>query len=647
MSINDMGGGAQHNSPAEVWLEPAEEERSGFKARLLDRLVDYPLLRLLVSHGWFRLVFCLAVALVLAVAAALPKLWPMTPKGFRPAVRISLVDLLQARALAESARRSAAAGAEEEAAFAWQGAVANNPANVEYHREALRQMLRCERLSRRYVGQTVSEVQWLLRLTGTNSLDLELATQFYDRYGAMGELYGLLRPRRDTLTELRAGPYMKAAFQAGDMEEFARAWERSGRRHAQDPELALYHAAYQAGWGPVESAAEGRRRLEEEARKPENWAGAARLQLAVFAKQVDVDRYAEVLNRLEDAGLDRLRDKLGYWSLLKLLGRKALARKLAVECMVLPRYPWDVVQLTGAYLQLELDAQALDLLRRYAPSFGRHGGPWAAALWLAECDLLIAHERWQELLDVAIQMRHNDVLRLEMSGFIAFAEGRGRHGLGHTDQAQVAMKNAAAGEYPTPMVALQAAITMRRLGYPSAARDLLARFEADLRLEARYWKTVIEVADQLKEDSVLLLKAAMQGRQLRSGDLGWDADYSVALMINRQAPAEAAQLTWKLMMNEPKRVEWKVHHALALVMNQRFDEAEALLREVNQLELNDLGVTLYHLGAFEVHFQRKDYARARRDLDRISRRHLFPAQLRWLDKMRSQMPAGVADVGRS
>jgi hypothetical protein len=642
MSINDNGGEAQHNSLEEGW-DPELEGGRGLRVWLLERLTDYPLLRLLICQGWFRVVFGLVLAMVLLAMVAIPKVWRTTPAGFRPVIRVSLVDLVQARALAESARRSAAAGAEEEAAFAWQSAVANNVANVGYHRAALQQMLRCDQLSRQYVGQTISEIQWLLRLTATNSADLEMATHFYDRYGAMGELYGLLRPRRDTLTDAQSGPYLKAAFQAGDMEEFGRAWERGGGRFAEDGDLGLYHAAYLAGWGPVERAEEGRRRLEEGARQAGSWVVAARLQLAVYAKQMDGDRYAEVLNRLEDAGLDRLGDRLGYWALLKLLGRKGRAQELAAEYLAPPRYPWEVVQLTGAYLQLGMDVQAMELLRKHAPDFGRHGGPWGAALWLAECDLLIAHERWSELLDVATQMRHMGGVRLEMSGFIGFAEGRARHSLGHTDLAQMAMKVAAEGEYPTSGVALQAAVTMRRLGYLTAARDLLARFETDLRMDLRYWRTVIEVADQLKEDSVLLLKAAMNGRQLQAGDPAWDADYGIALLINRQSPAEAAQVTWKLLSGDPGRVEWKVHHAWALAMNQRLNEAEVLLREVNQLQLNEMGLSIYHLGAFEIHYQRKDFARARRDLERISRRHLFPCQLRWLEKMRAQMPSAPAD----
>lgn len=640
MTDNENGASAQLNSP-EADLDESFPRR-GMRDALLDRFGNYPLLRMLICQPWFRLVFVLVGLTVLAAAASIPKLWTVTPEGFRPAVTVSLVDLVQARTLARSAREFAAAGREDDAARSWQAAVANDPSDVEFHREALRQMLRSEQFGQKHAVQAVSEAVWLLRLTQTNVADLDLVTQVYDRVGAAEDLYSLLYPYRKNLTDAQLGPYLKATFQAGNMQEFGAAWERAGGRFDRDPELALFHAAYLAGWGPIDRTEEGRLRLDAAARDPATWIAAARLQLAVCAKRIDADQYGEILTRLEEARMDRLVDRLGYWTLLDMVGRRGQALALAEQYSLPPRFPWEAMQLTGAYLRLGLDAKAIELLRRCAPRFGPQWGQWGTALWLGQCDLLTANERWHDLLDVAMQMRHIEPLRLEVSGFIAFIEGRARHALGHTDLAQTAMAAAATGEYPAPPVALQAATIMKRLGYLLPARDLLARLEPAIESEPTYWRTVLEVTDQLRQDAVLLLKAASRGRQLAPGDRSWEADYCVALLINRQTPAEAVQLTLRLLEAEPNRVEWKVHHAWALALNQRVDEAESLLQNVNQLELNDLGVTLYHLAAFEVHCHRKHYAQARSALERISRRHLFPCQVQWLDAMRAKMPAAPA-----
>ncbi|HNQ89408.1 MAG TPA: hypothetical protein PKM73_12395 [Verrucomicrobiota bacterium] len=613
------------------------EPRTTWKERLAERYADRALLRLLIVQPAFRAVFLIALAGVIGMLIALPKFWTVSPPGFRPVVRISLVDLVQARALKASGYRLAAAGREDEAAMAWQGAAANNPADAEVHREALNQLVRNDRLSRKYISEAISQTGWLLRLGGTNSADLELATRVYDKYGLASDLYRLLQPVRDTLSPEQEVPYMKAAFQSQEIEEFTRFWLRREEHGAADPELALYHAAYLAGWGPIERAREGRRRLVEVPLDSPHGLLARRLLLAVSVKLMDPVEYVRVLEELEAAGADRLSDRLGYWRLLGSVGRKEEARQLAQGFVLPPRWPWEVTDLAETLISLGMRDHALATVRRYLPEYGQHGGPWAMAMWLTQGDLLIEDGRWSELLDVATQLRFNEWLAGEMGGYIRYIEGRAHLGLGHTELAAVAFERVRDGEFPMPEVAHLVAGELRKLGHLAVARDVLRRIEPDMANDPAFWATVLKVADVMKEDSVLLLKAAARGRQLQPQNPSWDADYALALIANRQAPAELIVLTREMAAEASDRPEPRVTHSAALAMNGRYDEADALLRTVKLEDLNDYGASAYHLCAVDIHFHRGEFDRAREDIERINRRHLFPIQRDWLEQVRGAL----------
>lgn len=615
------------------------DPQDSFRHRLADRFGDFPFLRLLLLQPLFGLVCFLTLLLLAALGLGLPKLWVVSPPEFRPRVRISLVDYFQAKSLKRTGQRLAAQGKERDAALAWQSALANNPADPDLHRDALRQLLRSEPFDRRYIAQALSQTAWLLRLAHTNAVDVELASQVYDRYGVASELYALLWPMRDRLSSTQEGPFLKAAFLAGDMASFQEVWKRGQERFAADPELGLYHAAYLGGWGPVETAAAGRQRLEAATQDPARRELALRLQIAMCAKLMDATRYESVLRQLEEDGVDRLPDRIGYWTLLASTGRKAEARQLAATLVIPPRWPWEVMQLVGALLSLDMNAEAIELLRRLTPEFGRFGGPWGTAIWLAYSDLLIGTKQWDALLDLANRMRQYDRVSAEISGFIYFLDGRAHCGLAHRDLAEAAFKKAITRDFPSPSLALEVATVLQRLGYPGLARDLLQQLERDLAGDPKYWRAVLAVADALKQDSLLVLKAALSGRQLEPENPAWESEYGLALLVNRQSPAEAAQLTWKLLANNPDRVEAKVNHSLALAGLQRFDEADALLRTLDPAVLNDVGRSLYYFGAFEVHVHRQEFEKAKQDLARINPAHLFPPQNQWIEKLRTRLPA--------
>jgi len=94
---------------------------------------------------------------------------------------------------------------------------------------------------------------WLLRLSRTNAVDLELASAVFEKYGLESYVIGLLKSQEALLTLPLQKTYLRALFNAGRAAEFD-AFSRSlpsGERLLADLEMQLYRAAFVEGWGSV------------------------------------------------------------------------------------------------------------------------------------------------------------------------------------------------------------------------------------------------------------------------------------------------------------------------------------------------------------------------------------------------------------
>jgi len=82
----------------------------------------------------------------------------------------------------------------------------------------------------------------------------------------------------------------------------------------------------------------------------------------------------------------------------------------------------------------------------------------------------------------------------------------------------------------------------------------------------------------------------------------------------------------------PGDVGSRLNHALALLQNERANEAQAALAVVNPDELEGLYHTVYCLAQYELQVLKGDPAKARDYARQIQRRFLKPPQVRWLDE---------------
>ncbi len=612
------------------------------KERLSERLAEYPLLRTMLLNPWFALALTGVVLLGVSVVACLPKVWRCTPKDFRPEIRVSLLDLMQARALQASAERKASQGNHLEAATAWQSALGNNPGSVELCRSALRHLSLAPELPARSIGRALGSASWLVRLGGTNQADLALIATVLDKYGMSEEVYGLLNSMTEDLSPGLEAAYLKSLFVVGKYDEFGARWETVKDSLPQDEDLALYRTAYLAGWGPPGQAPEQLAQLKLAMDDVLQGPLACRLLMAVSRKTLDAPTYAAALERQREASRDRIADHTEYWHLLRTAGRRDDARRLAREFNRPPQSPYDVVTTAEALQALDLQDECLSYLERHAGEFGGANNRWSAAVWATYADLLITRRDWEGLKNVATQMRSIPGAHQVLAGFSRFLDGRAALATGAVPAAEAAFRDAVAAGFPLGRVGIRVSNSLLQMGYADLALQALAPLESTFENDLAYWKAAFDAAYARREDDVWLLKAASRAHEIAPQDVEWQFNYAAALLIGHWRLPEALRLTWSLLNAYPESVGAQINHAIALLLNGRDEDAATLLDKVNYGQLVGQQVPAYHIAAAGVNRYRQDWPRLRADLRALDNERLFPKQRAWLNELRQAIPASVA-----
>jgi hypothetical protein len=594
---------------------------------------------MVVLKPWFRLaVICLALLLAF-LALYLPPFWTTSPPGFLPIVRVSGVDLTQAWAAKRRARAAAAAGQHSDAFYWWQAALGNNAADLVALRGSLRARLAGEPNAPRDVPGFLRQATWLLRLGGTNQADLAQIASAYARYRLDDQLLSLLGSVRGQLTPALEESYLTTLFHAGRLDDFAREWRQAGARLEQQPELALYYAAYLAGWGDPAQRAVGNERLAAAQNDPQLRLAASRLQLAVNAQRGDATAYGAALAQLRTSRSDTLLDHVGYWRLLAAAGRWAEAQELAQSFSRAPANPHEAVKLAEVFATLKQPARARAVLDQSADEF--HG---TTEPWIAHGDLLVAGQGWDELLALALKMRRQAGVQDRLTAFSYYLEGRAELGQNRTDLAARAFAKAAQFPFDDPTLGLRAATNLATLGFAAPARDILLSLEAALSEKPAFWSALLQAAADLK-DLQLALRAGPRALSDRA-DAASRQCYASALVGSRERPVEALTVTRGLMSEANPAPGARLLHVLALLLNHQLAEAEAVLSAVRADELNAADAARYHLAWFAVHAAGQRSELALQASARIDPRHLWPAQIEWLTQQQAQLPPRSA-AGKS
>ena len=596
---------------------------------------DYPFLRILLYSKWFRAMTTLFVLFALTLGLCGLKIWRTSPDGFLPIVRVSLIDFVQVSSLRHAALKAAFVGKHDQSLHAWQAALSNNPADASLVRGLLNEVLKAPKVVK-LPAYAVGQTSWLLRLTRTNQADVELVARVYERF-SLNEYLLLLFQHCDPGSSLPLRKIqLKALFNAGYTEELAKLWNHTRQVWEHDPELGLYRAAYELGWGRSDNVAAGRAVLAAAQNDPALRKLACRLELAVSAHLADPNRYERFLNRLKEWSADTLADHAQYWHLLLLTGRKEEAVRQAQAYVIPPQSALETVRLAEEYAALGLHEEAHRIAQKNLAEFG-----WFTKLWQLEAALLIDDQQWEGLLGVALRMRQEPSLRGRLAGFSRFLEGRAQLGQARRTSAEASFKQATELEFEDGTLGLAVASELNQLGYPALALDLLCNLEDKLNPYLRYWDLVFQTAFASRQAGPLL-KAASKTFSLKPNDLVIMNNYAATLITLRVRPEEAVKLTVQLAALRPKSLATRINHALALLLNQRVSEAETILDSVPESRLSPLEVTAYQMARFQAHLAQRQYERARSAAALIDPQFLFPNEIEWLQTAREQLLASFA-----
>lgn len=619
----------------------AAEGPTGWRERVSERLGDRPVLRFIALNPVSAGIVIVMLLAVLSFGVSVLKVWRTTPKGFRPVVRISLLDHLQAWSLQRSAEESLAAGDERAAAQAYLSAAQNNLGDVELVRRAIETMVKAvEPGDRKQTGRAIDTATWLLLLSRTNENDVFLAARLYDVLGDSYTVLRLLEPSSEEIPEGLYGVMAKARFDSGDAGAFGDWWARTGEEQRQDPVLALYHAAWKAGWGTPEEAAEFQHWLEDAADALDQRLLVNRLLLRVTRQRGDVAGYGRTLDRLEGFQGDRMADHVDYWRMLRTAGNRDEALRLARNHPYPPRHALEAVQFGLALSELGDSSTAREMLERYGPRLGDGPATFCLPLWALLGDLYIKEKAWPRLAAMGADIRSLPYGNITMSGFGWFVEGRALVELGDRPGAGEMFDAAIREGLPRPELGLEVGTILLEVGFPERAQRLLRPLEGPLAARVDYWQALFEAAYALRQDEALLLKAARNALDLDPGNVIWRLNYAVALMTNRQRPEEAVRLTLDFAAGNRLFTPALLNHAHALAMVGRGAEATRVMSRLPPPTDPDL-VASYALVELEISLARRDDEAAREALQRVDESLLFPSQVQWLNGVRARLNAGT------
>ncbi|RME92495.1 MAG: hypothetical protein D6766_09860, partial [Verrucomicrobia bacterium] len=275
----------------------------------------------------------------------------------------------------------------------------------------------------------------------------------------------------------------------------------------------------------------------------------------------------------------------------------------------------------------------------YAPTLGDGPAALCLPLWALLGDLYIGTQDWHALARMGQDIRSLPRGAASMSGFGWFVEGRALVGLGDREAAKTAFDEAVRAGIPGPSMTLEVANQMLDLGFPRQAAALLVPKEEELGDQLRYWELVFRATYALREDEALLFKAARRALDLAPANPIWRMNYAVALLINRQRPAEAARFTLEFLHEHPDSSVARLNHAHALAMLGRTAEARQFLESV-PAPADPESRTALATVQLEIALAENLLDDARAILPNIDEQFLFPGQQRWLADARRRVESG-------
>ncbi|MCF7668370.1 MAG: hypothetical protein K9N48_01175 [Verrucomicrobia bacterium] len=583
----------------------------------------------------FAYVLSLVVLCLLVVFGMFLKVWRTTPTGFTPLVRVSVLDILQARALENTAVDQMADGRYEEALFSLRIALANNPGDISVLQNTVTNLAMMP-YEVTLFPDVVNYSRWLLKLSGTNIHDLEAVVGLFDKYRSRDAIRRYASGFDGERSNFLEKKYLIALFDSRLFDEFVFEWEKADTTIREDTELMLYRHAVDAIRGGAETGRSAWNVLSDAVDEGKYRVTAARLMARVCVELGDIDDYRIALRVLENAGKDRLIDHVGLCRLYVSMGRTNAALDVLDDVSLVPDSPREFVDILDLYFELGRKESAEEWFKRYLSLFESQ-----SLVWVAYGDLLVETEDWDEVERFAVEMRNRRRDDTCLTAYSYYLQGRAAHAVGRDMSAAEYIEKAAAMRYDIPRVGVRVAEALTGMGYEQEAYRILDKMRPRMSGSAMFWETMFSAAGKIKNESVCI-EAAECLIEIAPGNLEYKLNYAIMLMLKRERLGEALALTLDAVTKMPAFVPARLNHCLALLLNQRILAASEMLSGIRPEALEPALRANYDLCRFYLMYKKQKFDEALEVFNGLDKKYLFPSEVSRLNRLAEEVAAELS-----
>ncbi len=584
-------------------------------------------LRVLYFDIWFRIIlFCVVVGGI-AIVVSLPKFWLVTPPGFTPIARVSLLDRLQAARARRSFLAAAQSGQIDLAMLYVKQSLTYNPGDAAAVRQALGWFAQHPPEKPGIAAAIPNMASYLLRLGGTNSADAELVglavAPLEDDETAFNTLYPIWR-KLDAAGRVRL---LRACL-------FSRRWQEfdeleSVPSEASPEAVLLRHVRAAVLVGPPASKG-----CEDEVKKSRSVLPSdtiyTRLLLVASLAAMDPDLCRETIDRLRDLHALRVDDEAKYWRLIFATGKEDAARQMVRARLEAGTNPAEAEDLAQAAVELGLSSEAVDFLGRILAS-----RPELATLALLKADILLGQARWKDLNEQALALRGFQ----SSSGLADISylfESASEAAQGRAITAREALRRADPSRITGPRFVIECARVLATNGLAPETLEFLKAEKKVCQNQSTYWSAIISAA-QGAVDLDTLLSAAREAHDRWPSRPEFMGVLATALLTARQDIPTALQLSRSLHLAQPKSKAWHLGYVYALVQSEKWAEAKAELSLIEGPFDPPQIAALDGLIRFELEWRTGDPARAEKIAGTIITNNLPPTSIAWLADARKKI----------
>ena len=542
------------------------------RSRILRRIFHF-------LHFYVRPLLLTLIALFLAAAffmlATSFRFLRSSPKGFQPVIRITVLDWLQARALARSAKASEAKNDFAAAKMAWQLATGNDRGNPQWPRGWLANIMH-EKPSWKLRRDTTAYSSQLLWFSPTNRADFALVANALEHCRLYRDVLDLFEFEEDSVSSQETAPLLRSLFHLDDYKAFRDRWSSLQLQTPhidwlEDPLMKLYHLGTKA---ILENDPSSRDALNEAvaAISPSSphYAQAQRIALRVAVADGAVPASRKILEDLRQSKEAILPDTLRFW---RLLITEETPKEIAqdLENSGAPVTEQEAVGL----LQTLADAGLVEEMSKTAEKLIDQIGTDSPNLWFAYGDWLIDQEEWTLLRNLAQQASGIP----EIEPIIFYWQGLIDRERERYDQAQERFLKIA--DFPPQSFLIRFELARRLLGLdqPETADKLMEGLDGKTNESHAYWKLRVDSAQDLEAFS-------QAAKTAYDSDPEFDRhiyNYVDALLQEQRELELTLSLSDKLIQQRPDFTPFQLLRARALRLNEKHEEADALAKKINDV----------------------------------------------------------------